>query len=128
MTLTDAESAALVATLLTGNVVLLGLGAWVWARAVAEANRIRGFRMQVNSEYETTQAALDAHDALQQRINAQREPPPVPTDEEIRAAIRLERQRANGHATVASGLADAVTPGDEDVEPANPFGGGEYRV
>lgn len=103
----------LAATILfVGGVALLGLGAWVWARAIADVFRARAHRISADAQEETVEATQDALGELRSRRDEYIEP----TDAELRASARedalQERMMYAG---------DITTGRNEEVEETPPI-------
>lgn len=76
----------LLATLLfLGGICVLGLGAWIWARAIAEVFRARAHHVAARSAEETYDASEEALSELGQLHS----PASIPTEAELRQAARM---------------------------------------
>jgi hypothetical protein len=112
------------AILFTASVVVLALGAKVWADAQAASHRARAHGLTADAE-EAVQAA--ATSALDEAAARPRVRDVAPDDGEIRAAILAERVSRNGH---SNGAMDEWTTeqnnGIEEQPPIPP--GGMYAT
>ena len=101
------------------GLVVVAIGARVWADAIAAAHRARAHAVEANNTEWTTGHAHDAiDDQAQSRIQAV-----APTDEELEEIILSERYARNGHAE------EYTTLGNEGIEEEPPIPpGGLYRV
>jgi Flp pilus assembly protein TadB len=111
--------------LFVAGIAVLGLAAWVWMRATAEAVRVRSHRNQADAEESTMIEATDAIEAAERVVASRRRPPP--SAEEIAQAQRYESAVASNGA--GAHIEDyPTTSGNAGFdEPDSPFGGGMYR-
>jgi len=81
------------AALFAGGIVVLGLGAFVWARAFAEIQRARVLRQSADANDITLEASQEAIDELAVRRDErlERDPHEAPTDEELYRQVLAER-------------------------------------
>ena len=100
------------ALLFCGGVGLLGLGAWVWARAIADVFRSRSHRISADAQEETVDSARDALDDIHDK-RSKREGYIEPTDEELRAYARAD---APGYPN-----GDITTMRNEQIEESSPI-------
>jgi hypothetical protein len=101
------------------SVLLLAVGARLWADAATAAHRTRAHGAQADETQMTIQAVEEATEEVKRaaRIHA-----PLPTDAELRAGLLAERRSENGH----SDYREYTTAGNEGIEEEPAFDGGLY--
>lgn len=120
------------AVLFVGGVVVLGVGAWVWSRAIGQAHQARYNAVQAT----ILQQGSDVVDHLQEDAEERRARIAYvpPTEDELREAVLAERAAERVRARVEASAAreqqpEFTTQGNEGIEeqPPIPEGGLYHR-
>lgn len=91
------------------GVVVLGVGAWMWTRALAEVQRARVHRISADTQEETLESGREALDEIDERRRRNREPVEeraFPSDHDFYRQILDERPPEQ----------DVTTTGNEGAE------------